>query len=223
MSVSREDSYIIARCSLHVWPMKDGSYDALAEFSRHFLQLTQDEFRVLGVSRIKSCGNPQNGIKDEYVVEFDSIGERDSFRSYAPRLKPFKRVEAGIRLALPDFLMPSFKVLENEGYHIAQRRPGTKRSIKFQDSTRSLVLDIKLPSSSWVRITPEDVLNAVSGRRRERIPAVAEILQIGGEPLAPVQAPLVAPPVASVQGPQTQLVDDFDADMSGDDIAADQF
>ena len=116
-------------------------------------------------------------------MEFGSIGERDCFRSNAPRLKPFPRIEAGKRLALPDFLVSTFKVLENEGYRIAKRRPGTKRSIKFQDSTRSLVMDVKLPSASWVRITPDDVLNAVSSRRCERMPAVAEILEIGGEPL----------------------------------------
>lgn len=116
-------------------------------------------------------------------MEFGSIGERDCFRSYAPRLKPFPRIEAGKRLALADFLVSAFKVLENEGYRIAKRRPGTKRSIKFQDSSRSLVMDVKLPSASWVRITPDDVLNAVSSRRRERMPAVAEILEIGGEPL----------------------------------------
>ena len=151
--------------------------------------------------------------------------------------------------------MSTFKVLENEGYRIAQRRPGTKRSIKFQDSNRSLVMDIKLPSSAWVRITPEDVLTAIGGRRRERIPAVAEILKIGGQPLPPSVHPPVkklppasgsasasAPATASTSapspspsaaaaaaastfapGPQQKPVEDFDADMTGDDIAADQF
>ena len=156
-----------------------------------------------------------------------------------------------MRLALPDFLMSTFKILENEGYRITQRRPGTKRSIKFQDSNRSLVMDVKLPSSSWVRITPEDVHSAVSGRRRERIPAVAEILQIGGQPLpqrvnvpasparAASSAPFHAPgqpsegatspsgsgfaPDRADPAPVQQPMEDFDADMTGDDIAGGQF
>ena len=120
-------------------------------------------------------------------------------------------------------------------------------------------MDIKLPSSAWVRITPEDVLTAIGGRRREKIPAVAEILKIGGQPLPPSVHPPVkklppasgsasasasAPATASTfasssspspsaaaaaaastfaPGPQQQPVEDFDADMTGDDIAADQF
>ena len=152
-------------------------------------------------------------------MEFGSIGERDCFRSYAPRLRPFPRSEAGIRLALPDFLMSTFKVLENEGYRIAKRRLGTKRSIKFQDSNRSLVMDVKLPSASWVRITPEDVLNAVSGRRRERMPAVAEILEIGGEPLPPPGTPFGT----GQQQQGRRPVVDIDEDMAGDDVAAEQY
>ena len=111
-------------------------------------------------------------------------------------------------MALPDFLMSTFKVLENEGYRIAKRRPGTKRSIKFQDSNRSLVMDVKLPSVSWVRITPDDVLNAVSGLRRERMPAVAEILEIGGEPLRPPASPGTPSGAGQQQqgGPVLQLV-----------------
>ena len=121
--------------------------------------------------------------------------------------------------------MSTFKVLENEGYRIAKRRLGTKRSIKFQDSNRSLVMDVKLPSASWVRIAPEDVISAVSGRRRERMPAVAEILEIGGEPLPPPAT--TGTPFGTGQQQQQQGGQrpdgDIDDDMAGDDVAGEQY
>ena len=122
-------------------------------------------------------------------------------------------------MALPDFLVSTFKVLENEGYRIAKRRPGTKRSIKFYDSNRSLIMDVKLPSASWVRITPDDVLGAVSSRRCERMPAVAELLEIGGEPLP---ASPRAGSSSYAGGPVRSGGDDLDDDMAGDDVAAEQ-
>ena len=94
------------------------------------------------------------------------------------KVKPFRRT-AGMRLAIPDFLLSSFKVLEHEGFRIAQRRPGTKRSIKFDDATRTLALDIKLPdSAAWVRIMAEDVHHAAATRKKQRVPAVSELLAI---------------------------------------------
>ena len=120
---------------------------------------------------------------------------------------------AGIRLALPDFLYYSTsKFLENKGYHIVQRRPGTKRNIKFSNISRSLVMDIKLPTAAWVRITPENVIAASGSRRRERIPAVAEVLAVGNLPL---------PPSHGERGSGFEDSDQ-DVDMNGDDVAGDQ-
>ena len=87
-------------------------------------------------------------------MEIASVTDRDSFRSLALRLQAANRT-AGMRLSIPDHLTSEFKILEHEGYLISQRRPGTKRSIKFNDMTRSLVMDIKLPGMAWVRINPE--------------------------------------------------------------------
>ena len=119
------------------------------------------------------------------MVTFGSINDRDTFRSYGPKLKPYDRHQAGIRLALPDFLVPTFKLLEHEGFQIVRRRPGTRRSIKFNDLNQSLVMDVKLPGSSWVRITPDQVQAVSRMRRTSRVPAVSEILDIAGQELPP--------------------------------------
>ena len=86
-------------------------------------------------------------------------------------------------MALPDHLLSTFKVLENEGFRLVQRRPGTKRSIKFEDMSRSLVMDVKLPESNWVRITPSQILQSAKGRKSQKTPAVAEILAIANQEL----------------------------------------
>ena len=130
-------------------------------------------------------------------MEFGTIQARDSFRAFAPRLSCFNRT-AGMRLAIQDYMMSSFKVLENEAFRIAQRRPGTKRSIKYDDASRTLVLDIKLPDAVWVRITTEQVKKAVRGRKQVYTPQVDEILAIGGMDLPPrPSSPSDHPEVAS--------------------------
>ena len=91
-----------------------------------------------------------------------------------------------MRLALPDHLIQTFKLLENEGFRIVRRRPGTKRSIKFDDRTQSLVLDVKLPSAAWVRLTPDQIQRASRSRRTEYVPEVEDILAISASDLPEV-------------------------------------
>ena len=122
---------------------------------------------------------------------FKSIPDRDAFRIYAPKLQPYQQHEAGIRLSLPDHLIPVFKVPEHEGYRIVRRMPGTRRSIKFDDRTRSLALDVKLPDAAWVRITPDQIAAASKGRRKDHVPEVAEILNIAAQDLPPM--PIMPP------------------------------
>ena len=176
-------SYLLSRKSLHVWPLKSPSSDALMEYSREFLGIN-DEFRTFKIVSIAACRSyPNSKIRNEYTVLFASISERDCFRALASKLRPFTNREAGMRLALPDHLVATFKLLEHEGFRINQRRPGTKRSIKFDDISESLVMDIKLPGAAWVKITPAQVTMASRGRKMNRVPAVSEILNISAEDL----------------------------------------
>ena len=134
----------------------------------------------------------------EHEVEFARIGDRDAFRSNAVKLAPVRRA-ARIRMTLPDFMMSSFKLLENEGYRIVQRRPGTRRNIKFNDLDSLLVMDIKLPDSNWVRVTPEQVARVSRSRRSETSTTVDDVLAIG-----------------SLDLPPPEVVDEVDAEMPQD-------
>ena len=88
-----------------------------------------------------------------------------------------------MKLSLPDHLVSTFKLLENEGFRIVRRRPGTKRSIKFDDRSCSLVMDVNLPNAAWVRLTPDQIHQAARTRKTDRIPAVSELLAISASDL----------------------------------------
>ena len=213
MSDTKEDRYLLARRSIHIWPLTTASPVAFGVFAAQYLQMTEDELRSFEIISIQRCRHQYEAkIQNEFSGEFATIASRDYFRSFAPRLQPFCRT-AGMRLAIPDFLVSSFKILEHEGFQIAQKRPGTKRSIKFDDATRSLALDIKLPDSAWVRIMADDVQHAAATRKKQRVPAVLELLAISADPLPP-------PPPSDVDA--DNFIEESDTDMTGDDVAADQ-
>ena len=95
--------------------------------------------------------------------------------------------------------MSTFKLLENEGYRIVQRKPGTKRSIKYNDLDRSLIMDIKLPGANWVRVTPEQVARVSRGRRTKTTTTVDDVLAVGSLELP--------------EGPGGPHIEDPDAEM----------
>lgn len=63
---------------------------------------------------------------------------------------------AGMRNAIPQHLQATNKLLQNYGFHLAQRHgKGTRRLIKFDDIERNIYLSYKIPSSdAWHTITP---------------------------------------------------------------------
>ena len=79
------------------------------------------------------------------------------------------------------------KALEAVSYSIKQKNAGVKRSIKFDDMSRSLAMDVKLPGSAWVRIFPAQIIQASRGRVEERPPAVSEVLAISNQPLEDIE------------------------------------
>ena len=186
----REDEYLLARRSLLVWPLEEASTLGLQDFARKFMKLSDQELAGFQVTIVREFNRlPNLPDRREFSVEFSTYQDRDIFRFYAPRLAPHGR-DAGLRLQLPDYLLSTFKLLENEAYRLVQRRPGTRRNIKFDDAHRSLVLDVKLPNMSWVRITADQVNKARRGRRQDKTPNVDEILAISGQALpdAPLES-----------------------------------
>lgn len=80
--------------------------------------------------------------------------DRDVVQSYAPNLAK-QEGRAVVRLDIPAHLRHTFRLLDSHGAELKKRRPTTKRSIKFEDATRSLVLDVRInEEEGWCRIDP---------------------------------------------------------------------
>ena len=114
-SPGKEEDYLQARRSIHMWPMDSASKPALLAYSKKYLQMTEED--IAGF--ITAC-RKSSKINDEFCIQFSTIAERDSFHAFAPRLHSFQR-SARMRLALPDHLIQTFKLLENEGFRIVSR------------------------------------------------------------------------------------------------------
>ena len=179
-SSTKDEEYLACRRSLHLWPLQSADIASLLTYSKTFLQLSEEDFKKFTITSISPCR--QTKIESEFSVQFATIADRDAFRAFAPRLHNFQRT-AGMRLAFPDHLVHTFKLLENEGFRIVRHRPGTKRSIKYDDRARSLVMDVKLPGAAWVRISPDQVVQATRSRKTLPTPAVSEILAISSQDL----------------------------------------
>ena len=111
----KEETYLRARRSLQIWPLDQPMGEGFSEYWRKYLTMTPEEssaFRVVKIVIVQ-----QSKLPNECLIEFETLLERDGFRSYAPRLQLHRRY-AGMRISLPDPLVSVFKVLENEALKI---------------------------------------------------------------------------------------------------------
>ena len=76
-------------------------------------------------------------------------------------------------MELPDHLKGLFRQFENHAPVLREIHGPTKRSIKFDDVTESLCMDIKLQSTGWHRLT-KDMMNEISRRQPRRAPLTSE-------------------------------------------------
>ena len=158
---SRElEAYDKARRSLRLWPIsREGDLkQRTVEFMVNELLLDQQhatdltfEAKRVGSSRGRDAAT--RTVKDEVLVVFESVRDRDDVRSYAKNLE---RRGRGLRLEVPDHLWPSFRVLQSIGYELKQRNPELKRNVLFDDENRDLKLDVcTAPGHPWRSIQPE--------------------------------------------------------------------
>ena len=144
-----DSAYLLARRSLRLWPVsREGDLDTRTrEFLVNELLLDQQYAASLTftVKRTAGPGRARDKeataaarVKDEVLVAFENIRERDDVRSHAKNLEKKGR---GLRLEVPDSLWPSFRVLQNLGYELKQKNPALRRNVLFDDTARDLKLD----------------------------------------------------------------------------------
>ena len=157
----RDEAYSRARRSLRLWPIsKEGN---LKERTEEFLvnELLLDQQHAVGLSfEVKRVGNSARSrdsaprtIRDEVLVVFESVRDRDDVRSFAKNLE---RRGRGLRLEVPDHLWPSFRVLQSIGYELKQKHPGLKLNVLFDDENKNLKLDVCTGTDlPWRTIYPD--------------------------------------------------------------------
>ena len=162
----RQAAFDKARRSLRAWPIhgedKDELDAAFRDFAVEALLIPDTAVRATAYSDIiRVRSSPQNSVYMEVIVKFKDPMERDFYYSKARNLAEYRTEEgsptAGLRLDIPPYLMPTFKLLNDHGHDIRRAHgPETKRYIKYDDANLSLFLEVRLPGQvKWTRIKPE--------------------------------------------------------------------
>ena len=63
-------------------------------------------------------------------------------------------------MKVPNFLKSDFHVLQNLSYKLKMANNAVKRSIKFDDDSLGLMLDMQVPGQDWSRIRPDQAREA---------------------------------------------------------------
>ena len=191
-----DEAYNIARRSLRLWPVsREGDLKTRTrEFLVNELLIDQQHVAALaftvkssaGLGRLRDRGRDRSAataVKDEVLVTFESVRERDDVRSYARNLEKKGR---GLRLEIPDHLWPSFRVLQDLGYQLKQKTPTLRRNVLFDDAARDLKLDFSVDSAEWKSVTPKQAKESLAKCRPSRATktavSTAELDRILGEP-----------------------------------------
>ena len=135
-------------------------------------ELLLDQQHTEGLSyTVKRIGNrrnrdkKENKIKDEVLITFETVGERDDVRSFARNLE---RKGRGVRLEVPDHLCPSFRVLQEVGYKLKQKNSQLKRNIPFDDGAMDLKMDISTGKDEWKTVLPAGARESLRKLRPKR-------------------------------------------------------
>ena len=163
---SRQAAYDKARRSMRVWPIKGENQDAMdaafQDFAVEALAVPDTvvrKMKLAGIIRVRS--SPHNHIYLETIVTFHDLNEHDFYFSKARNVAEYRDTEgnptAGIKMDVPPFLLPTFKLLNDHGHEI-RRAHGKEmhRYVKYDEENLSLLLEVRLPGVvKWTRIRPE--------------------------------------------------------------------
>ena len=181
---NKSNAYNNARRSLRFWPVsRQGDLkERTVEFMVNELQLDQQhatslafDVRRVGATRSREQAGA-NQVKDEVLVRFDSLRERDEVRSFAKNLE---RKGRGLRLEIPDHLWPSFRVLQDLAFELKSKHPTFRRNVLFDDAELDLKMDFTISDGTWKSIRPEEARNSLKrcrpGRSQREVVGSAEL------------------------------------------------
>ena len=157
-----------------MWPVVDSGGGLKATAKMYMSEILDIEAHVINRIAIETASAtqslPRSKVKDEILVHFHTIEDRDLVYSHARNLAKHTG-KAGIRLEIPQHLRPDFKLLESHGNTIrTMYGPAVKRSIRFDDSECSLVLNMRLtPDDPWVAVSVDQAREAKKMRSQAAV------------------------------------------------------
>ena len=162
----QERNYSVARRSVRLWPVTESSDEEkeVRAFLRKTLDMPVQVVDGLQIEKIARQQQPRRSrIHSEVLVRLTSHLSRDVIQSYAANLAS-SNGNAGIRLEIPEHLVGLFKRFEAHAAALREAHGQVKRSIRFDDTCRSLCMDVKLLNTGWHRIDKECLAQITKNR-----------------------------------------------------------
>ena len=175
----KEKQFLLARRTMMLWPV---NLVETGNAVRHFIETTLEvpsqitkALNIVQIERIQQARRSR--VQDEVKVVFATSRERDLVQSYAANLAKHEG-KAGIRMDIPEHLRGLFKLYEAHGANLRQRFPGLRRSIKFDDTSQSLCMDVRMPEKQkWHRISEPEMREIT--RRNSNRPGSSGVSETG--------------------------------------------
>ena len=172
----QDERFWECRRSLRLWPVPNGSKASLKEYLTSKLEFEDGFLDDVGEVTIKKVVKKKPKYKDEVVVTFEEKAVRDAVKAQAHKLADHRET-AGMRLQIPDHLQKTFRSLMNLSYELKKRNPDLRRSIKFDEDTMSMFMDIQTTTGgNWRRVEPEQAAKFNADKRVGASPIGSEEL-----------------------------------------------
>ena len=168
-------AFDLARRSLRLWPVEGSTQEELWRSTKRFISVTLDlgsqvtQEMMVSVERVEIPSGP--GVQSEALVRFRDVSARDLVMGSASKLAPMVdsrgKSTAGMRMEVPPVLRQDFRVLFKYGQTLRARHgQGTRWHVKFDDISRSLYLNVKLPTDeSWSRVSIDLARRGIRARQ----------------------------------------------------------
>ena len=158
----QEERFWECRRSLRLWPVKDR--EDLDKYLSDKLDMDKEFIEDMGEVGIRRVIERKPKYKDEAIVTFEDKRIRDAVKAQAYKLGN-SGDEIGMRLHLPDHLQKSFRALMGLSFDMKKKFPGLRRSVKFNEDTMDLYMDIQTSNEAdWRRIEAEQAVKAAARR-----------------------------------------------------------
>ena len=169
--IRKMEDYWQARRSLRMSPIRGDLKEEIKKFIVDRLRLDGGLLDSLERDAIRTLpARPNDRIKDEVVIKFASVKDRDLVKAAGFKLAG---TEGSMRLELPSHLLGQHRTLNRAAADLRKAKPGTKTYVKFEDESQSLVMDYRLEGGGWHRLRPEQAREALPTAAPQQIAEVS--------------------------------------------------